>query len=143
MRKFLVIAPALFVLAACGGSNESDSPSADTESAASTETASAQPEKSAGETSFAKCAACHKVEKDAPNGVGPNLHGIVGKAVASVDGFNYSPAMKAKGGVWDEATLDAYLENPRKAVPGTKMAFAGINNAEERKALIDWLKEQK
>ena len=79
----------------------------------------------------------------APNGVGPNLHGIVGKAVASVEGFAYSPAMKAKGGVWDEANLDAYLENPRKAVPGTKMAFAGINNAEERKALIGWLKEQK
>jgi cytochrome c len=143
MRKFLVIAPALFVLAACGGSNESESPAADAESAASTETASAEPEKSAGEASFAKCAACHKVEKGAPNGVGPNLHGIVGKAVASVDGYNYSTAMKAKGGVWDEATLDAYLENPRKVVPGTKMAFAGINNAEERKALIDWLKEQK
>lgn len=141
MQKFLMIAPALFALAACGGSNEGESTATE---AGSTTTAAAPVEtvKSSGEASFAKCAACHKVEKGAPNGVGPNLHGIVGKAVASAEGFAYSASMKAKGGVWDEAALDAYLENPRKAVPGTKMAFAGINNAEERKALIAWLKEQ-
>ena len=143
MRKFAVLAPALIALAACGGPNDGESPAAETDSAASTETASAETAKSAGETSFAKCAACHKVEKGAPNGIGPNLHGIVGRAVASAEGFAYSAAMKAKGGVWDDVTLDAYLENPRKAVPGTKMAFAGINNTAERKALIDWLKEQK
>ena len=72
-----------------------------------------------------------------------NLHGIVGRAVGSADGYNYSVAMKTHGGVWDAATLDAYLENPRKAIPGTKMAFAGINNAEERKILIDYLAAQK
>ena len=144
MRKFVIFVPALFALAACGGSEQSEiaAPEAETATEAVEATPAATAEVS-GEKSFAKCAACHKVEKGAPNGVGPNLHGIVGKAVASVDGFAYSTAMKAKGGVWDEATLDAYLENPRKVVPGTKMAFAGINNAEERKALIGWLKEQK
>lgn len=141
MRKFTMIAPALFALAACGGSEQSETSAPEAETA--TEAAPAATADNSGEKSFAKCTACHKVEKGAPNGVGPNLHGIVGKAIASVEGFNYSPAMKAKGGNWDEATLDAYLENPRKVVPGTKMAFAGINNAEERKALIGWLKEQK
>lgn len=143
MRQLAIIAPLLFVLAACGGSDQAE-PEAETAAAPdAAEMAPAATAEVSGEKSFAKCAACHKVEKDAPNGIGPNLHGIFGKAVASVEGFAYSPAMKAKGGNWDEASLDAYLENPRKIVPGTKMAFAGISDAEERKALIDWLKEQK
>jgi cytochrome c len=124
-------------LAACGGGESSSDPADDTATPATATVAIS------GEDSFKKCAACHKVEKGAPNGVGPNLHAIVGKAVASAEGFNYSPALKSKGGKWDESTLDAYLENPRKAVTGTKMAFAGINDAAERKALIAYLAEQK
>jgi cytochrome c len=144
MRKFVIFTPVLFALAACGGSEQNEAPAPEAETAAEqVEAAPAATAEISGEKSFAKCTACHKVEKGAPNGVGPNLHGIVGKAIASVEGFAYSTAMKAKGGNWDEATLDAYLENPRKVVPGTKMAFAGINNAEERKALIAWLNEQK
>jgi cytochrome c len=131
----------VFVLSACGGGGqEAPAEEATSEATPPAETATAA---ISGETSFKKCAACHKVEKGAPNGVGPNLHGIVGKAVASAEGFNYSASLKAKGGVWDEAALDAYLENPRKAVPGGKMAFAGISNADERKALIAWMGEQK
>lgn len=143
MRKFLIIAPALFALAACGGSNENETPDAETDGTIAAEAEPQEKTEASGEKSFAKCAACHKVEKGAPNGIGPNLHGIVGKAVASVEGFAYSPAMKAKGGVWDEDSLDAYLENPRKIVPGTKMAFAGISDPAERDALIDWLEDQK
>lgn len=144
MQKFLIVVPALIALAACGGSPESETPAVEADSAPATEAAPADTaEAPAGEKSFAKCTACHKVEKGAPNGVGPNLHGIVGKAVASTEGYAYSAALKAKGGNWDEASLDAYLENPRKAVPGNKMAFAGIGDPAERKALIDWLKEQK
>jgi cytochrome c len=127
----------VLMLSACGGGSEDTSAE---EATAPVETATAA---ISGENSFKKCTACHKVEKGAANGVGPNLHGIVGKAVASVEGFNYSASLKAKGGVWDEASLDAYLENPRKAVPGGKMAFAGISNADERKALIAWMGEQK
>jgi cytochrome c len=127
----------VLMLSACGGGSEDTSAE---EATALVETATAA---ISGENSFKKCTACHKVEKGAANGVGPNLHGIVGKAVASVEGFNYSASLKAKGGVWDEASLDAYLENPRKAVPGGKMAFAGISNADERKALIAWMGEQK
>lgn len=143
MRKFLLVAPALLALAACGGPEQSDTPAVEAETATASEATPVASAEMSGESSFAKCTACHKVEKGAPNGVGPNLHGIVGRAVASAEGFAYSPAMKAKGGNWDEASLDAYLENPRKVVPGTKMAFAGINDAAERKALIGWLKEQK
>lgn len=143
MRKFGLIAPALFALAACSGSEQAETEAETATAPEATEAAPAATAEAAGEKSFAKCAACHKVEKDAPNGVGPNLHGIVGKAVASAEGFAYSPAMKAKGGNWDEASLDAYLENPRKAVPGNKMAFAGISDAEERKALIEYLAAQK
>jgi cytochrome c len=96
-----------------------------------------------GKDSYRKCVACHKIEKGAPNGVGPNLHGIVGKKVASVKGYTYSTALKAKGGTWNAAALDAYLKNPRTAVPGTKMIFAGIANAAERKALIAYMAAQK
>jgi cytochrome c len=96
-----------------------------------------------GKESYAKCVACHTINKGGRNGVGPNLHGLVGRSVASIEGFNYSASMKAKGGVWDEGALDAYLENPRKNVVGTKMSFAGLSNADERKALIEYLKAQK
>ena len=96
-----------------------------------------------GKDTYAKCVACHTIDKGGRNGVGPNLHGVVGRAVASAEGFNYSASMRAKGGVWDEAALDAYLENPRKVVVGTKMSFAGLSDADERKAVIEYLKAQK
>ena len=145
MRKFVIIAPALFALAACGGAEQAETPAADAETAAAPETAEPAPAATAevsGEKSFAKCTACHKVEKGAPNGIGPNLHGIVGKAVASVEGFAYSPAMAAKGGNWDEAALDAYIENPRKVVPGTKMSFAGLKDPQDRADIIAYLQSQ-
>lgn len=147
MKFRLTFAALTLALTACGGGGQQDNKAADSAApSASPDETAAEPAAAvamAGEKSFAKCAACHKVQKDAPHGVGPNLHGIVGKAVGAAEGYNYSAAMKAHGGVWDAATLDAYLENPRKAVPGTKMAFAGINNADERKALIEYLAAQK
>src|SRR3546814_15995953 len=89
-----------------------------------------------GEQVFRRCAACHTIDKDGRNGIGPNLHGIVGHAVAAHAGFAYSGAMKAKGGVWDEAALDAFLADPMKAVPGTRMVFAGVIDAADREALL-------
>ncbi len=96
-----------------------------------------------GEQVFRRCVACHTVEKGGANGIGPNLHGIVGAPVAAKPDFSYSGAMKAKGGVWDEAALDAYLKAPMKDVPGTRMAFAGVIDPADRKALILFLEEQK
>jgi cytochrome c len=96
----------------------------------------------AGEKIFLKCKACHENEKGV-NKVGPTLKGVVGRKTASVEGFNYSNAMKAKGAegaVWDEATLAAYLPDPKAWVPGTKMAFAGLKKPEEVANIIAYLK---
>lgn len=93
-----------------------------------------------GRVLFGKCAMCHTTNKGGPNGIGPNLHGVVGRAVASVPGFNYSAAMKAKGGVWDEASIDSFITAPREKLPGTRMTFYGVKDAAERKAIIDYLK---
>ncbi|MEP7348585.1 MAG: c-type cytochrome [Sphingorhabdus sp.] len=135
------IAAALaFTLAACGGESQ---PAADT---AETTTPAVEPVAAVaktGEEVFKKCAICHTVDKGGSNGIGPNLHGVAGAKVAAVAGYTYSPAMTAKGGVWDDASLDAYLVAPAKTVPGNKMAFAGVSDAAERTALIDYLKTLK
>ncbi len=136
MRRTVAALILLTALTACGGGAD------DAQSDAAMETVAAVGAYSGKET-YAKCVACHTINKGGRSGVGPNMHGVVGRAVASIQGYSYSAAMKAKGGVWDEAALDAYLENPRKNVVGTKMSFAGLNNADERKALIAYLKAQK
>lgn len=92
-----------------------------------------------GETSAKKCVACHTFGKGEPNRVGPNLWGIVGRQKASEAGFNYSAAMKAQKGNWTLDDLDVYLKNPRGAVPGTNMTFAGIPRATERADLLAFL----
>ncbi|MFZ2872316.1 c-type cytochrome [Zavarzinia sp.] len=91
-----------------------------------------------GEKVFKKCMSCHSV-KAGENKVGPSLFGIVDRPVASVEGFKYSEAMKAKGGAWTEAELDPYLLNPKQAVPGTHMSFMGLKKAEDRAAIIAYL----
>jgi cytochrome c len=92
-----------------------------------------------GENSAKKCVACHTFGKGEPNRVGPNLWGIVGRPKASEAGFNYSAAMKAQKGNWTLEDLDVYLKNPRAAVPGTNMSFAGIPRASERADLLAFL----
>ncbi len=97
-----------------------------------------------GEKVFKKCGACHAVGPQAKNKVGPELNGIVGRKVAAVDGFKYSPAMVEFGAgdkVWDEATLDAYLASPKGVVPKTKMAFAGLKKEDERADVIAYLSQ--
>ena len=99
--------------------------------------ASASVEK--GQATAKQCAACHTFEKGGPNRVGPNLYGIVGRARASEAGFNYSVAMKAKGGTWSFGELYAFLANPRGFIPGTNMTFAGLSRGQQRADLIDLL----
>jgi cytochrome c len=96
----------------------------------------------AGEKVFKKCAACHAVGADAKNKVGPVLNGIVGRPVASVEGFKYSEPMIAHGGEWTEDRLAAYLADPKGAVKGNKMAFAGLKKPEEIADVIAFLKTQ-
>ncbi len=96
----------------------------------------------AGKVIFKKCQACHTV--DGPNRVGPHLAGIVGRPVASVEGFKYSKAMTAfaEGGRnWDAGLLAEYLEAPRTVVKGTTMAFAGIKKPDELMNLIAYLQD--
>jgi cytochrome c len=79
----------------------------------------------------------------APNAQGPNLFGIVGRSAGSVDGYSYTPANKNSGITWDEKSLFDYLENPKKYIPKTKMAFPGLKSDKDRASLIAYLKTAK
>lgn len=95
-----------------------------------------------GATVFKKCATCHTVEQGGANKTGPNLFGIMGAKHAHIAGFNYSDAMKAKSGeTWTWEAMDAWLANPRGAIPGNKMSFAGLGKAEERANLMAYLNQ--
>jgi len=91
-----------------------------------------------GKLVFRKCQACHSLEPG-KNGLGPSLSGIIGKKASSVRNYNYSPAMKSSNLTWDVATLEAYLTDPQKSVPGNKMPFPGLKTENERKAVIAFL----
>lgn len=110
--------------------------------AASFSPAQADGDAAKGEKVYLKCKACHDVDKG-ENRVGPTLKGLVGRPVASVEGFKYSEDMLAKGKdgkVWDEATLASYLPDPKAFAPKTKMVFAGLKKPEEVADLIAFLK---
>jgi cytochrome c len=92
-----------------------------------------------GENSAKKCQACHTFNKDGRALVGPNLWGVVGRPKASQPGFNYSAALKAKGGNWTIDDLNQFINNPRGFVPGTNMTFAGISRGSERADVISYL----
>lgn len=92
-----------------------------------------------GEAAAKQCASCHTFEKGGPNRVGPNLYGIVNRPKGSVPGFNYSAAMKSKGGNWTYEELDQFLAAPKAYVPGTSMSYAGLSRGGQRADLINYL----
>jgi cytochrome c len=97
----------------------------------------------AGQRVFNQCRACHSIEQGGRNGVGPNLHGVVGRKAGSVEGFRYSASMREKvqGGLtWDEDTLRAYLANPKAVVPAGSMSYPGLRNEQQLNDLVAYLK---
>ena len=88
------------------------------------------------------CGICHMLEPG-KNRIGPSLAGIIGRKAGTVAGFDYSEANKNSNVVWDEAQLDQYLSNPQQFMSGTKMIYPGMKDAEQRKALIAYLRDPK
>ena len=94
---------------------------------------------SRGQQVYARCAACHAIEA---NRTGPQHCGLFGRRAGTAPGFSgYSQAMRASGLVWNERTLDRFLQNPMQAVPGTAMGYAGVKDAAERADLLAWLRQ--
>jgi cytochrome c len=96
----------------------------------------------AGEAIAERCGACHDWSKGGPNKIGPNLYGVVGRPKASHPGFDYSPALKAKGGNWTYDDLFNFVRQPAAFVPGTKMTFGGLPRIQDRMNLIAFLRMQ-
>lgn len=145
MRKtysIAVLTAGALALVACGSEAPSeDGPAAgggEAEPAAQLTFAELTGDPVAGERAYAKCQVCHRLEKGAI-AVGPSLHGIVGRPAGSVAGFDYSDANASADIVWTGENLFAYLEDPRGFMPGNRMAFSGIADAQERADLIAFL----
>lgn len=97
----------------------------------------------AGETVFKQCRTCHEVGKDADHGIGPHLNGIFGRKAAGLEDFRYSKSLEragADGLVWTLEKLDAYLENPRILVSGTRMSFRGLKERKDRDDVLAYLR---
>lgn len=123
------------------GKEQSEAPASAQSSAAPdpTPATAAVPDKPP--VAFVQCRSCHAVEPG-KNGIGPTLHGIVGKEAGSVSGFKYSSALEESGIVWNRETLDEWLMGPMQMVPGTRMVVP-VRDAQQRKEIIDYLETLK
>lgn len=93
----------------------------------------------AGRRVFAQCRSCHTIDASEANRVGPYLHGLIGRQVGSVAGFTYSQPLQDADFTWDAAHLEPWLTNPMADMPGTRMSFAGVRDATQRRDLIAYI----
>ena len=142
------IAALALSLSACGSPPEENA-AEDSAATTTTTTAEASPAAAAAvadaggkPAAFVQCAACHAVEPG-KHGIGPSLAGVYGTKSGELAGYAFSDAMKKANLTWDDKTLDEYLTNPMKVVPGTKMTYAGLADPAQRKAIIEYLKTLK
>ncbi|WP_337661048.1 c-type cytochrome [Erythrobacter sp. Alg231-14] len=147
MRKIVLSTVALTSLVAVAACSEnSDEPKADTgpvavdsvEPAVELTFADLTGDAAAGEAVFVQCRACHSVE-EGRNGVGPSLYGIIGAKAGAVDAFNYTDANANSGIIWTSEVIFEFLESPREYLPGTRMAYPGLRDAQARADLIAFL----
>ncbi|SMN18186.1 similar to Saccharomyces cerevisiae YEL039C CYC7 (ohnolog of YJR048W CYC1) Cytochrome c isoform 2, expressed under hypoxic conditions [Maudiozyma saulgeensis] len=95
-----------------------------------------------GSTLFkTRCLQCHTIGEGEPHKVGPNLHGIFGRHSGKAEGYSYTDANIQKNVEWNEQTMSDYLTNPKKYIPGTKMAFGGLRKEKDRKDIIAYMKD--
>lgn len=143
-------------LSACGSSQESDN-AAQNEDIADESSTAAQPIEALpaadltnleapynqadfanGKSKYNQCIACHAIQ-EGRNGLGPHLHNIIGRKAGSIEGYQYSDALKNSDIIWDATTLDSWIENSAKLVPGTKMNYAGMRDINDRRDIIAYL----
>lgn len=150
MRSLLFAA--LLALAACGQSEAPSStaspsqPAAEAPDTAALQAAVAvlpapynEANYEAGRRVFAQCRSCHTINDGGQNRVGPNLHGVFGREIGTVEGFTYSQPVQDADFIWDAAQLDHWLANPQTFLPGNRMAFAGVRNETQRRDLIAYV----
>ena len=144
LRTILSLSSILLLLCilslACGNETTESTPIATAE-----EPKPATPKQpmSEGQRLFLLCQACHSLKEGEPHKTGPNLYQIFGRKAGTAEGYaNYSDAVKNSGIIWDETQLKSWLAKPTDFLPGTAMAFIGIEDPEKQQILIDYLKEQ-
>lgn len=154
-RLALALAVSALAVAACSKKAENDSPAAAGASPPATPVEGAAPpaddvatvdgtrlasftgDATKGEAAFLQCKVCHQLDR---NVIGPQLHGVVGRRAGSIPGFNYSEADKGSGITWTPEKLFQFIEKPQRVMPGTKMTFAGLDDAQKRADIIAYLK---
>lgn len=147
MRNRAILAASVLtvLIAACGGSEPAEvveqivvrdpgQPAVTSNDGAATDIAAA------GEAAFAVCSGCHVAEPGEASTAGPNLHGVFGRKAGALDDFAYSDALSESDITWDIASLDRFLANPTGYAPGTTMAAGGVSDAEQRAAIVAYLR---
>ncbi len=150
----LISVTAMLGLAGCGGGGEAPTSAPASAPAAGAPSAPAATESydidalvasadvARGQTLFLQCRACHGLEPEGMNKVGPNLYGMFGREAGKAPGFDYSDAVANSGIVWSAKTLDQWLARPSDFLPGNRMVFVGVPKPADRAALIAYIKQE-